>query len=52
MAVDGTQAKAHRDHRDMGTTCPAPAIDLRLEAVDTAPRKHQGLPAEVFYRPA
>ena len=52
MAVDGVQAEAHRDHRDMGTTCLAPGIDRRREVACAAPRSPHIFSSEVFDRPA
>ena len=52
VAVDGVQAEAHRDHRDMGSTCLAPGIDLRRDLAYIAPREHHIVPAEVLDRSA
>ena len=51
MAVDGVQAEAHRDHRDMGTPGRAPCIELRREAANAPLRKRDIVGAEVFDRP-
>ena len=52
MAVDRVQAGAHRDHRDMTTTCLAPGIDLRCEVVYATGTNRHVFRAEVFDRPA
>lgn len=48
VSVDGGQAAAHRDHRDVGAACLAPGIDLRCNFADAPRRKHHVIPAEVF----
>ena len=52
MAVDGIQAEAHGDHREVGSARPAPRIDLGREAAWSALRTRDILRAEVFDRPA
>src|ERR1700733_10756109 len=52
VAVDGVQAEAHGDHREVGPACLAPGIDLGREIARGALRPRDILPAEVFDRPA
>ena len=52
MGVDRVQPESHRCHRDVGTACLAPPMDLRRELVDVRSTQGHVLAAEVVGRPA
>ena len=52
MAVDGLEAEAHGDHREVGAACLALGIDLGREIARGALRTHDILRAELLDRPA
>jgi hypothetical protein len=52
VTVDGVQAEAHRDHREMGASCLTPGTDLSRHVGCAAGTNRHIVRAKVFDRPA